>query len=135
MRSSGPVPEEPWVDPQWIETYWDDVNGGWLSPEEVKKARQLEMDYLHKQGVYSKVPLQQCLDETGKQPIGTRWLDTHKGDPVKPVYRSRLVVREIKAAKRPEDQLPQNLLFSSTPPLEAMRLLGVGVFCDGNRGF
>ena len=123
MRSSGPVPEEPWVDLQWIEAYWDDVNGGWLSPEEVKKARQLEMDYLHKQGVYSKVPLQQCLDETGKQPIGTRWLDTNKGDPVKPVYRSRLVVREIKAAKRPEDQLPQNLLFSSTPPLEAMRLL------------
>ena len=40
------------MDPQWIEAYWDDVNGGWLSLEEVKKARQLEMDYLHKQGVY-----------------------------------------------------------------------------------
>ena len=75
--------------------------------------------------MYSKVPLQQCLDEMGKQPIGTRWLDTNKGDPVKPVYRPRLMVREIKAAKRPEDQLPQNLLFSSTPPLEleAVRLL------------
>ena len=36
------------------------------------------MDFLHKQRVYNKVPLQQCLHETGKQPIGTRWLDTNK---------------------------------------------------------
>ena len=33
------------------------------------------------------------------------------------------VDREIKARKRPEERIPQNTLFSSTPPLEAMRLL------------
>ena len=32
-------------------------------------------------------------------------------------------MREIKARKTKEEQLPANLLFSSTPPLEAMRLL------------
>ena len=46
-----------------------------------------------------------------------------KGDPRKPNYRSRLVVREIKAAKAPEDQLYGRVYFISTPPLEAIRLL------------
>ena len=79
---------------------------------------QIELDYLRKQEVYEKVPLEECLRETnGKGPITTRWTDTNKGD------RSRLVVREIKAHKSPEERIPQNMLFSSTPPLEAMRLL------------
>ena len=77
--------------------------------------------YIH---MYMKI----CIDfnnpeETGKPRIKTRWLDTNKGDPSHPNYRSRLVVKDIKATKRPEDQLPANLLFSSMPPLEAMRLL------------
>ena len=121
--SAGPVPEIPTVDPEWEERYVDDVNGGVLPKEEVEKARSVEMQYLHKQEVYLPVPIEQCFEETGKPPIKTRWLDTNKGDPSHPDFRSRLVVKDIKAAKRPEDQLPANLLFSSTPPLEAMRLL------------
>jgi len=121
--SAGPVPEIPTVDPEWEERYVDDVNGGVLPKEEVEKARSVEMQYLHKQEVYLPVPIEQCFEETRKPPIKTRWLDTNKGDPSHPNFRSRLVVKDIKAAKRPEDQLPANLLFSSTPPLEAMRLL------------
>ena len=95
-----------------LKSTWDDVNGGLLPAEEVKKARTLEMDYFKKQGVYRKVPVTQCYAE-GLRPITVRWLDTNKGDPEKPNYRSRLVAREIKAAKKPE----------STPLLEAMRYL------------
>ena len=104
--------------------YWfvDDVDGGILPKEEVKKARSLEMDYLYKQGVYRVVKRSEVTAE-GIKPIEVRWIDTNKGDPEHPNYRSRLVVREIKARKSPEEQLPANLLFSSTPPLEAMRLL------------
>ena len=66
----------------------------------------------------------ECLRDTnGRGPITTRWIDTNKGDPTNPNFRSRLVVREIKARKRPEERIPQNMLFSSTPPLEAIRLL------------
>ena len=101
----------------------DDVNGGVLPKEEVEKARSVEMQYLHKQEVYLLVPIEQCFEEARTPPIKTRWLDTNKGDPTHPNFRSRLAVKDIKAAKRPEDQLPANLLFSSTPPLEAMRLL------------
>ena len=121
---SGPVPEEPFIDPQQFEEwYWDDVNGGWLDSEKVKEARKLEMEYLKKQAVYEKRPMSEALKVTGRRPIPVRWLDTDKGDPTKPNFRSRLVVKDIKAAKSESEQLPQNLLFSSTPPLESMRLL------------
>ena len=121
--SAGPVPEIPTVDPDWEEQCIDDVNGGILPAEEVRKARALEMDYLHKQQVYRVVPISECYETTGKAPVKVRWIDTNKGDPTNPNFRSRLVAKDIKAAKKPEDQLPANLLFSSTPPLEAMRLL------------
>ena len=99
------------------------MNGGWLAPEKVREAGKLEMEYLKKQAVYEKQPTSEAFKVTGRRPIPARWLDTDKGDPTKPNFRSRLVVKDIKAAKSESQQLPQNLLFSSTPPLESMRLL------------
>ena len=81
------------------------------------------MEYLKKQAVYEKRPTSEAFKVLGRKPIPVRWLDTDKGDPTKPNFRSRLVVKDIKAAKSESEQLPQNLLFSSTPPLESMRLL------------
>ena len=82
--------------------------------------------------MYNKVQVSRCLDETGKPPIGVRWVDINKGDNVHPEYRSRLVAKELKLDRR-ED------LFAATPPLEAMKLLlslavteGVG-FRRGNK--
>ena len=90
---AGPIPEENFVTPEDVEQYWDDVNGGFLPPDRVREARQIELDYLRKQEVYEKVPLEECLRETnGKGPITTRWIDTNKGDPANPNFRSRLVV-------------------------------------------
>eukprot|EP00971_Amphidinium_carterae_P195682 3883398-Amphidinium_carterae.1 len=50
-----------------------------------------------------------------------KWVDTDKGDATRPNYRSRLVCREVKKAKRP--QLKASELFSSMPPLEAIQTL------------
>ena len=94
-----------------------------LAPEKVREARKLEMEYLKKQAVYEKGPTSEAFKVTGRRPIPVRWLDTEKGDPTKPNFRSQLVVKDIKATKSESEQLPQNLLFSSTPPLESMRLL------------
>ena len=69
---------------------------------------------MHK--VCTKVPIQQCWDETGKNPISVRWLDINKGDEDNHEYRSRLVAQEIKKDKR-ED------LFAATPPLEAKKMI------------
>ena len=54
--------------------------------------------------------------ETGRPPIGTRWLDANKGDLATPKIRSRLVAQELNLLKQPE-------LFAATPPIEYVRYL------------
>jgi len=121
--SAGPVPAEHEMPSGSWQEYWDHVNGGYLDPAEVEKARQLERDWIRKQAVYTIVARDVCLQETGKAPIPLRWVDTNKGDHKNPVYRSRQVVREIKARKKLVDQLSPEETFSSMPPLEALMLL------------
>ena len=50
------------------------------------------------------------------QLVGGRWLDVDKGDVDRPEYRSRFVAKEINTG-------PEEGLFASTPPLEALRWL------------
>eukprot|EP00972_Heterocapsa_arctica_P091397 13485126-Heterocapsa_arctica.AAC.1 len=71
-----------------LERYWDDVNGGELRLELVRKARGDELIEVDNREVYTKVPLAQCWEETGKAPISRRWIDTNKGDDASPEYRS-----------------------------------------------
>ena len=108
--------------------YWDDLSGEELDAEGVDAARKEEMEEYKKHGVYTKVPIKECWDETGKEPIGTRWVDINKGDRVNPEYRSRLVAQDIKTNKR-------DALFAATPPLEAKTMLISLVASDrGMRG-
>ena len=58
---------------------YDDISGAVLDLRLAREAREEEMKTYHQRKVYSKVPLQQCYDETGKEPIGTRWLTRTKG--------------------------------------------------------
>ena len=74
------------------------------------------METFKKHGVYEKVPIEECWKETGKGPVGEKWVDANKVDKEKPEYRYRLVAKETKKDKR-ED------LFAATPPLEAKKML------------
>ena len=74
------------------------------------------MDYFNSMGVYEYATIGECYKMTGKQPIGTRWIDVNKGDSQRPNYRSRLVAKEYKVDVRPD-------LFAATPPTECLRLL------------
>ena len=98
--------------------FYDDVSGRKLNPQIVEAARREELALFQKHTVYEKVPLQRCIDETGKQPIGIKWIDTNKGDETCPDYRSRLVAQEIKRSNLDE-------MFAATPPLEAKKYLDV----------
>ena len=109
-----------------LEMAWDDVSGAALDPERVKKARQEEIDYIHKMMLYTKMPINECVKATGRQPISFRWIDINKGDSETPNYRSRLVAREINTHKR-ED------LFAATPPLEAMKTI-LSMTATANKG-
>ena len=99
---------------------YDSVTGVQLELEKVLKARREELDWVHKAQVYTKVPLGECYNETGKEPITLKWVDRNKGDQIKENYRSRLVVREI---KKQHGALPVHESTSSMPPLEAAKLL------------
>ena len=54
-----------------------------------------EMKEINKHTVYEKVPIEECWTNTGKDPIGTRWVDVNKGDDVNPEHRSRLASQWI----------------------------------------
>ena len=62
------------------------------------------------------MPIKECLDKTGKQPIAVRWIDVNKQDASNPLYRYRLVGKEFKAY----DDMS---LYVATPPIEALRLI------------
>jgi hypothetical protein len=96
---------------------WDDVSGAQLDTGKVKAARAEEVDVIREFGVYTKVPLTQCWEETGKAPIDTRWIDINKGDSVTENYRSRFVAKDFKWREVREDT------FAATPPLEAFRYM------------
>ena len=99
-----------------LKMYWDDVNGDWLDPKEVEKARKLELEWMISKNVFEKVPR---TDSQGKI-LTMRWIDTRKANGT---YRSRLVVREIKALKKEEDKLDPEDILSSMPPMEALKTL------------
>ena len=95
---------------------YDDQSGAPLKPERVAQARKEEIEYFKTMGVYEKVDIQKCWDETGKNPIAVRWVDINKGDEQNPNYRSRLVAKEFRDDVKPE-------LYAPTPPGECLRLM------------
>ena len=66
---------------------YDDVTGAPLEVDRVKRARQEEIRYFKKMGVYKKVHKSRCFELTGKAPIGARWVALNKQDNENPLYR------------------------------------------------
>ena len=91
------------------------MSGKELDSRGVREARHKEMTYIYNKEVWEKMTRQQAV-AMGCKVVGSRWVDVDKGDVDKPDYRSRLVAKEINTG-------PEDGLFASTPPLEAMRWL------------
>ena len=62
------------------------------------------------------MPISECLNKIGKQPIAVRWIDVNKQDTTNPLYRSRLVGKEFNTYN-------DMSLYAATPPIEALRLI------------
>ena len=127
--ASGPSPEDTGSEP--TESYFDpdlriegmvfdSVTGMPLDVGKVQEARKEEMKWVDKQKLYEVVDESVCWEETGRAPIGLKWVDRNKGDSVHENYRSRLVVREI---KKVQGALAEFESFSAMPPLEALKAL------------
>ena len=105
--------------------FWDDVYGGYLPEDLVLAARREEVDWVHSEGVYEIVPMQECKD-AGVRPLDLLGVDTDKSvDPAHKKIRSRLCAREHKMKRQGKIQrvLPVSLLFSSVPLLETVKVL------------
>jgi hypothetical protein len=103
---------------------YDEVTGAVLPPELVRQARAEEVKFMLDWGVWERAPISDCWRETGKAPIGSKWVDVNKGDAANPLVRSRFVVKEIATYKTDD-------FFTATPPLEALRLLLALAASDG----
>jgi len=80
--------------------FWDEITHRKLNNEELIKARLAELAQVYKHKVYIKVPVEECIKETWKNPISVRWLDINRGDDDNLEYRTRLVAQELKRDKR-----------------------------------
>ena len=103
----GEVPEheEDYKTADWA---WGDVSDKTLGGQGVKKARQEEMSYIEKMGVWEKMDREEAVRQ-GYKIVGTRWIDTDKGDETNPLYRSILVGQEYNTGS-------EEGLYASTPP-------------------
>ena len=99
-------------------TAWDDVKDGPLDPRAVYEARMEEIDFMKKEGVYEKVPVEECRRVKGGNPTSVRWIDTDKGHGWNSNIRCRLVARDFKVKGDDRDDI-----FASMPPLEAKKVL------------
>ena len=98
-----------------IEYAEDDVSGAVLDPEAVRLGRSVEMKYFEDMKVYDRVPRSEQA-QTGGKIVGTKWIDVNNGDIENPNIRCRLVGKEFKTT-------PDDALYASTPPLEALRMI------------
>ena len=97
MKIAGPVLEIPLDYDQILKgggRFWDDVNGGYLPEDLVLAARREEIDWVHSEGVYEIVPMQECRD-AGMKPLDLIWVNTDKSvDPTRKKIRSLLCARD-----------------------------------------
>ena len=94
--------------------HWDDSKGGYLDPKLVRKARMEEIAELHKYKVYEKRPIAECIAVTGKKPMGSRWVDTNKGEP-----RVSLEDRRKGFKKKRDPNMPAMDTFAPMPARHA----------------
>ena len=89
--------------------YWDENTGEQLPTKLVETSRGEELEFMKKWQVWEEVPVAECLQRTGKKPLGSKWVDVNKGDRTSPDVRSRLVAREIAYHKNDD-------FYAATPP-------------------
>ena len=92
-----------------------------LNPEMVKKARELEMQYMEEVKVLEDSDRDACMAETGRPPIPPDWVDINKGDSLGPTSRCRLVCQETRG-RSTIDVEDLAATFAATPPYEAFKL-------------
>ncbi len=101
----------------WVPEIADSRTGQILDPKLIKEARAEELKFMEGFGIFEETSVEDCRRETGKMPVGTKWVDVNTGSLAEPVVRSRLVARDFK----PKGEKERGDLFAAMPPLEAKK--------------
>ena len=86
---AGPTLEEPELlslpaNDDGDQEFRDRSTGLPLNPEIVKRAREVEMQYMEELKVLEDSDRDACVAETGRPPIPTVWVDINNGDSLRP---------------------------------------------------
>ena len=99
---------------------FDELSGRWLDGDKVTEVRSEEISYTEKElDMLVPATWEECVEETGRPPISTKWVDVNKGTVQNQIIRSRLVARDF----RVQGESDTSDLFAAMPPLEAKRML------------
>ena len=82
-------------------------------------ARKEELDLMEKFGVYEDATIEEWFAETGRAPVGTKWVDVNKGTAENANIRCKLVAGDFK----PKGEEDPAHLFASMPPLDTKKIL------------
>ena len=110
--------------------FWDDVDEGYLPEDLVLGARREETAWVHSEGIYEIVPMQECADD-GQKLLDLIWVDTDKSvDPAVQGTQDAEARQNIRI-------LIDSQLFSAKPRLEVVNalvsiMMSVGVSSKGN---
>ena len=103
----------------WEEWEDDGYEKDEFDPHLLREARLEELQFMEKIGVWEPSSWEECVQQTGRPPITTKWVDVDKGRDGEVLVRSRLVARDFKT--KGDDRGFD--VFAATPPLEMKRLL------------
>ena len=79
------------------EREFDELSGRWLDGDKVTDARSEEISYMEKElDMFVPATWEECVEETGRPPISTKWVDVNKGTVQNQIIRSRLVARDFR---------------------------------------
>lgn len=94
------------------------MDGG-LDPRLLREARIEEVEFKKRIGVWVPATWEESMQNMGRPPITTKWVDVDKGRDGEVMIRSRMVARDfkVKGDDRGFD------VFAATPPIEMKRLL------------
>jgi hypothetical protein len=101
---------------------YDQYTGIPLDPDLVRAGRREEIKFMELLKVWAPATLEECVAETGAQPIPTKWIEHNKGDDLRPEIRCRLVAQETRS-RSTIDVSDMAAVFSATPPLETIRAI------------
>lgn len=101
---------------------WDEYAGTLLDGVKVNGSRGVETGFVDELEVWVFRPRAECWTETGRPPMGTRWIDHNKGDEEHGDIRPCLAVQEtLRISSIARDK--SAAVFAAISPLEAIRVL------------